>query len=458
MLFLAAGASYRERAFLSANRIGKSYTAAFEVALHLTGRYPKWWKGKVFDEPVSVICIGVSHNSVVKTAQTYLCGKGKDFGTGMIPLNCFDLVKHHPKAKQGIADAVSTMEIRHYTDGYEDGWSQCDFLSYEQGTDIISGTTRHVVWSDEQSKTQDPTLYSELVMRTATVGGVSILTYTPRHGMTELVQGFLDKGQFPKNNVVIGAEGVPKWVTNVTFSDPLPHLDEQTKKEMIASMQPWEIEARTMGYPSAGVGRIYTVSEADCVVPSFNIPAHWPRCYGLDIALTGFTACVWIAIDPYSNVAYVYDVYKCSNPSIAIHASAIRRRGKWIPGVIDPSAKRKKDGVKEWFQLYKDEGLDLTLADNKISEGIATIRSLEENGLLKYMSHCSEYIEERRSYSFDEKGEPAKNQRDDCLDAGKYAIRSGIARAIVQPDADDEKLNRMMKQFKAISRDPITGY
>jgi hypothetical protein len=43
-VFFAAGATRMERAILGGNRSGKSTCAAYELAVHLTGRYPPWWK------------------------------------------------------------------------------------------------------------------------------------------------------------------------------------------------------------------------------------------------------------------------------------------------------------------------------------------------------------------------------------------------------------------------------
>ena len=41
----------RERLLRAGNQLGKTWSAGFEHAMHLTGRYPDWWKGAVFDEP-----------------------------------------------------------------------------------------------------------------------------------------------------------------------------------------------------------------------------------------------------------------------------------------------------------------------------------------------------------------------------------------------------------------------
>jgi hypothetical protein len=49
--FFAAGATYKERLFMAANRVGKTVAGAFEATCHLTGRYPHWWKGDDLKTP-----------------------------------------------------------------------------------------------------------------------------------------------------------------------------------------------------------------------------------------------------------------------------------------------------------------------------------------------------------------------------------------------------------------------
>src|SRR6516165_7127907 len=54
LAFFRAGAERRERAFLAANRVGKSEgVGGYEITLHLTGRYPDWWKGRRFSRPIT---------------------------------------------------------------------------------------------------------------------------------------------------------------------------------------------------------------------------------------------------------------------------------------------------------------------------------------------------------------------------------------------------------------------
>src|SRR5215470_19562823 len=49
--FHAAGVTHRERLLMAGNQIGKTMAGGMEAAMHATGRYPDWWKGRRFDRP-----------------------------------------------------------------------------------------------------------------------------------------------------------------------------------------------------------------------------------------------------------------------------------------------------------------------------------------------------------------------------------------------------------------------
>ena len=53
--FHEAGKEANQRLLMAANRVGKSFVGAMEMAIHLTGEYPKWWKGKKFKNPIFII-------------------------------------------------------------------------------------------------------------------------------------------------------------------------------------------------------------------------------------------------------------------------------------------------------------------------------------------------------------------------------------------------------------------
>ena len=71
--FFEAGARYKERLMMAANRVGKTEgIGGFEMALHLTGRYPSWWRGRRFDRPISAWAAGDTGKTSRDILQTKL--------------------------------------------------------------------------------------------------------------------------------------------------------------------------------------------------------------------------------------------------------------------------------------------------------------------------------------------------------------------------------------------------
>ena len=104
---------------------------------------------------------------------------------------------------------------------------------------------------------------------------------------------------------------------------------------------------RSKGVPQLGAGAIYQVPETDIVVRDFAIPDHWPRGYGLDVGWKK-TAAVWGALDRETGVIYLYSEHYAGMQQPSLHAEAIKSRGKWIPGVIDPASqgRTQTDGLQ----------------------------------------------------------------------------------------------------------------
>ena len=112
--FFEAGTRYNERLFMAANRVGKTEgVGAYEAALHLTGRYPDWWKGRRFTKPISAWGAGQTSKTTRDIIQLALLGPGPQFGKGMIPADC--ILSTTPKA--GIPEAVETIYVKHVSGG-----------------------------------------------------------------------------------------------------------------------------------------------------------------------------------------------------------------------------------------------------------------------------------------------------------------------------------------------------
>jgi phage terminase large subunit-like protein len=187
--FHAAGAEHRERLFMAGNQLGKTWAGGFEWAIHLTGRYPDWWKGKTFDAPVRFWAAGVTGESTRDNPQRVLVGPPQQeelYGTGAIP---FDALKDWTSSR-GMPNALDSVVVKWGGGGdVQPGESVLSFKSYEKGRQKWQGETLHGVWYDEEPPLD---IYSEGLTRTNTTGGIAIVTFTPLQGMSDVVTLFLN--------------------------------------------------------------------------------------------------------------------------------------------------------------------------------------------------------------------------------------------------------------------------
>jgi hypothetical protein len=214
--------------------------------------------------------------------------------------------------------------------------------------------------------------------------------------------------------------------------DDVPHLDADTKAQLLARTPPYLRDARSKGTPSLGAGAIYPIEESRIVVQNFAIPPHWKRAYTLDVGWN-WTAALWGAEDPETSICYLYSAYKAGSLPPPIHAAAIKARGEWIPGAIDPAAngRSQKDG-EQLIEQYRLLGLNLVNADNAVEAGLYDVWAMLESGRLKYMSHLHEALAEYRLYRRDEKGKIIK-KNDHLMDCKRYYVRTGRNIAIQKP-------------------------
>lgn len=180
--------------------------------------------------------------------------------------------------------------------------------------------------------------------------------------------------------------------------DDAPHLDDQTKAEMLAAIPPHQREARSKGIPGQGDGAIYEMPDEWITCDPFPIPANWKRGYGLDVGWN-WTGAVWIAEDPNDLVHYLYAEHKVPNADPVRHAAAIKARGKTLRGAIDPAANQsnQKDGEK-LMTIYRNQGLNLVNAVNDVEAGLTHCWQMLSEGRLKIFTTCRKTLQERRHY------------------------------------------------------------
>jgi hypothetical protein len=232
--------------------------------------------------------------------------------------------------------------------------------------------------------------------------------------------------------------------------DDAPHLNQKDKDELYASYPPHMRDARTKGVPQLGSGAIYPVHEDVWLVDPFPIPKYWPRSYSLDVGWN-VTAALWGAIDHETDTYYFYHEYYGRKDQPVVHAQAIARVGRWIPGVIDPAARGRaqKDGTK-LVEEYVDLGLNLFYADNALEAGIAKVWTRLSTGKIKVFSTCQNFRREIRLYRRDIKGEIVKGD-DHLMDDMRYWINTGYQIATIKDIADP-------RDEGGGDVDPVTGY
>lgn len=190
LAFFAAGPEYNERLMLAANRIGKTEgVGGYETTLHLTGRYPDWWVGRRFEQPISAWAAGDTGETVRDIIQHKMLGPVGERGTGMIPAKYIK----RTTPRSGLPDAIKDVYIKHISGGT----SHLAFKSYDQKRISFQGTEKELVWLDEEPPMA---VYVECLLRTMkTKQGMGMLmnTFTPLLGLSEVVLSFLPGGKLP---------------------------------------------------------------------------------------------------------------------------------------------------------------------------------------------------------------------------------------------------------------------
>ncbi len=448
--FMNASSQFSQLAFIAANRIGKTLTGATLMAYHLTGRYPSWYTGRRFLNPVKAWAASKRAQDTKEIIQFELLGELDDIGTGTIPK---EYIVGNPTRVHSVPEAVDTIRVRHISGGI----SKVTLKSYEQKREGFMGTYRHFIWLDEEPS--DPGIFEECLIRTMNdlSPGVIICTFTPLFGLSKVVMSFLPGGKFPLDGK--NPNDPSKFVVQVSW-DEVPHLSAAQKEEKLRGISPHLRAARSKGIPYLGSGSVYPYLEEDFVIRPNQLMPWWPRVYALDVGWNR-TAVLWAAIDPESKIVYIYAEYYMGQELPPMHASAIKARGAWIPGVIDPSAKTGKayDGTV-LMERYQEEGLVLEPADNALEAGITDVRMLFEQGLIKVWDTLENFLVEMRVYRRDENGKiiEEKNKKDHLMDCVRYLVRSGLRLAVPQPEEDFGNNIYNKDTFGDKGVDDITGY
>jgi len=407
--FHTAGATSLERLLMAGNRLGKTYSAGYEVSYHVTGLYPSWWKGRTFTGATRGWVGSVTSELTRDGAQRILLGPIGSWGTGAIPKDCILDIKR----ARGVPDAVESVLIRHECGEI----SQVVFKAYKDGREAWQAEELHWVWFDEEPPFD---IYIEGITRCNNTRGISFLTFTPLKGMSAVVLRFLNATDADKKN---------RHVTHMTIDDVNHYTDEQ-RAEIIAKYPEREREARAMGLPLLGEGPIYPVLESDIrESPLVTIPDHWRQIIGLDFGWSHPTAAIRLAYDPNNDIIHVVSAYRRSEATPIMHSAAIRAWGQWQPVAWPHDGLQHDKGSGEQLaDLYRKQNLRMLSEQaqfpdkrgNGVEAGLMEILDRMQTGRFKVDINLSQWWEEFRMYHRKE-GKVVK-LNDDLLDATRYAM------------------------------------
>lgn len=406
--FHTAGAFARQRLLMAANQVGKTWAAGFELAMHATGLYPDWWEGRRWDRPIVGWAAGVTGESTRDNPQRILLGRPSQWGTGAIPKSA--LVG--TSSARGLADAVDTIQVRHVSGDV----STIQLKSYEKGREKWQGETLDFVWFDEEPPSD---IYMEGLTRTNATGGMTLITFTPLLGMTEVVRRFLLE------------KPVDCHVTSMTIHDAEHYTDEQ-RAAIIATYPEHERKARTQGIPQLGSGRVFPFEKSLIACESFPIPSHWPQGCGLDFGWDHPSAGVRLAWDRDSDVIYVIAAHRAKAQTPMMFTAATLPWGAWLPWAWPHDGKQSggKFDAQDQQQLqaiYKKHGLAMLFqhaqfedGTNGVEAGITDMYERMETGRWKVFSHLLDWFEEFELYH--RKDGMIVKLNDDLISASRYGL------------------------------------
>jgi phage terminase large subunit-like protein len=390
---------------MAGNQLGKTLAGGFEVAMHASGRYPEWWQGRRFDRPTNSWVAGITGETVRDTVQRILVGREGVQGTGAVPKDALaELVP-----ARGVPGLLDTIRVRHVSGGI----SAIGLKSYEKGREKFQGETLDFCWLDEEC---DLDIYTEILTRTNVNAGPVFMTFTPLLGVSGVVSRFLHEKSPDRN------------ITSMTIED-VEHFSPDERKRIIASYPRHEVEARTLGLPVLGSGRIFPVEESLLRIAHMDIPKHWPRIGGLDFGWTHPSAAVELAWDRDADVVYVIKCMRISEVTPVVQAATLRHWGAHLPWAWPRDGRRETlEGAGQALaQQYRKEGLELLHQHAQFEDGGMSVEAglmdmliRMESGRFKVFSHLNDWWEEFRLYH--RKDGKVYKENDDLMSATRYAI------------------------------------
>ncbi|MGL5579647.1 MAG: terminase large subunit domain-containing protein [Cetobacterium sp.] len=430
--FMNKSKKFHSRLMRSGNQTGKSYGAAYEFAMHVTGLYQDYYEGdRIEGSGYDFWCIGIKLDSTARVIQKLLFGtedmRNEDaIGTGAIPRRMIDFESISKDGKR-----LLSARVKHVSGGY----NTISFFAAEQGQNGLMGSVVKFVWIDEEHEHKGVEVYAQCVTRTATTKGHILMTATPEFGMTPLQKMFED-----------ARGGDDLYIASASWDDA-PHLDEEDIKRLLANIPEWQRDMRRHGLPVLGSGAVFPCKDEDLMCEDITPRDHWPVIVGLDFSSVNDASVIsFVCHNTDDDIYYLYkEIYineiENKNPDY-MSDCILNGETPYIPCIsphdgglnsASPTSKAKimiSRGVNVQSEsFYNGTELSLSFKDKKNfhrEPGLEYMRKLIRDGRFKVCKSCVKFYEEKRSlfYSPKPNGGIETKGKDDSIDACRYALIS----------------------------------
>lgn len=442
--FIRAGADYQIRYMRAANRLGKTYGAAAEMAQHLTGLYPPDWEGlKIETSGHNFLCIGIDLDSTARVMQKELIGSHdcrikKDVGTGAIPQRC--IIQDQGWDQDG--KRLRSCQIRH-----KDGGTNTIFFFGAENVATTWGMKIAGCWIDEEAF-NGMDVYSNAKTRLNNAlgpmkNGFMMITATPERGNTQLNQLF--------DNDETGL----LYLQQVSLDD-CPLYNEQQILNILAGYPENQRNMRRHGIPVIGEGAVFSILDERIRVAGINPGPDWKVCAAVDLGSIVDPSVVSIVVyDPHEKIDYIFDEIYLNDDEEARSPQGIARallnspyRG--VPLVVPHDAGLNSNANESKGKMLKRLGVNVVgtfrnpsqtqlkiqyvntgnHSANSVETGLNEMRLMFEEGQLKVMDRCVHWFLEKGKYFYKVNKTTGKTKPDGenhCMDASRYAVMSRIA-------------------------------
>ncbi len=420
--FYNLGLTNVARGLTAGNRCGKTFGISFEIACHLTGKYPAWWEGVKYDHATNVWAVGFSieqmHNENCLVDLLTGARNPEQWGQGFIPrcdLPTLDEVAWESRVR----GHVKEIWVKHVSGGL----SKLSMKTYGQGQAAYMGAMPDFIAVDEEMK--DGSLWGQLVARIIKQdSGRITLTATPEYGNTDLIRLFTDDdGPYRRGWVAVSV-----WDCS--------HITPIDIDRMMQTYPPTEHDMRLRGIPKLGSGRVFPFENKDLQYdPAFEIPAHFKKVCAFDPGWQHPAAISWIAMDTETGDKYLYDCWRGSETTIGEVANILLAKGN-VPLIVahDAENSTQAGGGEDIASQLRVYGVNVIgrfhnppdvngRQNNHVAPGLSAMRQAMRDGVFQVKQTLTDWFSEFQLYRYTDKGKIYKVE-DDLMDSTRMAFQS----------------------------------